>query len=105
MKPDLDPALHAFAKQLRQRLGHHVRHIMLFGSRARGDDRVDSDDDMLAVVESRVPGVRSTILEIERGLMDRHGVLVATVLRNEDEWRRSQEFPLALNVARESVTL
>lgn len=94
-----------FAAELRHRLGVRVRQILLFGSRARGDARHDSDYDMLVVVDRRTPEVRSIILEIESGLMDRYGVLVASVLRSEEEWQRTQGFPLACNVAREGVAL
>lgn len=105
MKSGVDPVVREFVAQLRQRLGDHVRRVLLFGSRARGDAREDSDYDMLVVVDHRTPDVRATILEIEHGLMDRHGVLVATVLRSEEEWRQGQGLPLACNIAREGVAL
>jgi hypothetical protein len=60
---------------------------------------------MLVVVDHRTPEVRSVILDIESDLMDRYGTLVATVLRSEDEWQRTQGFPLACNIAREGVPL
>lgn len=101
----MDQVVKEYVTELRKRLGSSMRQVLLFGSRARGSAREDSDYDMLVVVDQRTSEVRSIILEIEGQLMDRYGVLVATVLRSEDEWRRSQEFPLALNVAREGVTL
>ncbi len=101
----MDQVVKEYVTELRKRLGSSMRQVLLFGSRARGSAREDSDYDMLVVVDQRTPEVRSIILEIEGQLMDRYGVLVATVLRSEDEWRRSQEFPLALNVAREGVAL
>ena len=104
-KKDMDQLLKEFAAELRQRLGSRVRRILLFGSRARGDAREGSDYDMLVVVDHRTPEVRSVILDIESGLMDRYGTLVATVLRSEDEWQRTQGFPLACNIAREGVPL
>ena len=100
-----DQVVREFAGELRGRLGSSVRRIFLFGSRAREDSREDSDYDMLVVVDRRTPEVRSIILEIESNLMNRYGVLVATILRSEEEWLRSQGFPLALNVAREGVSL
>jgi hypothetical protein len=60
---------------------------------------------MLVVVDRQTPEVRPVILDIESGLMDRYGVLVATVLRSEEEWLRTQGFPLARNIAREGVLL
>ena len=86
-------------------MGPSVRKILLFGSRARGDARDDSDYDMLVVVDHRTPELRSTIIEIETQLMDRYGALVATVLRSEEEWQRTQGLPLARNIAREGILL
>jgi len=93
-----------FARQVRQRLGPRVRRIVLFGSRARGDARDDSDYDVV-VVDRRSPEVRETLLGIEVDLLERHGSLVACLLRDEREWEASRRMPIGLNVAREGVPL
>ena len=100
-----DPVMREFATMLRQRLGSHLRQILLFGSRARGDAQASSDYDMLVVVDHRTPELRAIILEVESQLMERYGALVATVLRSEAEWQQLQGFPLARNIAREGVPL
>jgi predicted nucleotidyltransferase len=101
----MDQIVQMFASEVRQKLGHHVRQIVLFGSRARGTPHNGSDYDMVVVVDHRTPELRAVILDIESELMDRYGVLVATILRSEEEWRRSQAFPLAQNIIREGVAL
>src|SRR5947208_9133383 len=100
-----DPVVQEFAAMLRQRLGSHLRQLLLFGSRARGDAQDGSDYDMLVVVDHRTPELRTVILEVESQLMERYGALVATVLRSEAEWQQLQGFPLARNIAREGVPL
>lgn len=90
---------------MRERLGSRVRRIVLFGSRARGDARSDSDYDVLVVVDRRSPEVRDALLAIEVDLLDRYGSLVACLLRDEREWDASQGLPIGLNVAREGVAL
>src|SRR5215471_14856001 len=100
-----DPVVQEFATALRQRLGSHLRQILLFGSHARGDAQDGSDYDMLVVVNHRTPELRAIILEVESQLMERYGALVATVLRGETEWQQLQGFPLAHNIAREGVPL
>ena len=100
-----DPVVQEFATTLRQRLGPHLRQILLFGSRARGDAQDGSDYDMLVVVEHRTPELRAIILEVESQLMERYGALVATVLRSEAEWQQAQGLPLAKNIAREGASL
>ena len=101
----MDQIVQTFVTELRRGLGPRVRQIILFGSRARGDAREESDYDMLVVVDQRTADLRHVILEIESGLMDRYGVLVATTLRSEEEWQRTQLFPLARNIIREGVAL
>lgn len=78
---------------------------MLFGSRARGESRDDSDCADDVVVDRRSPDVREAILAIEVDLMNRHGSLVACLLRDEREWEASQGMPIGLNVAREGIAL
>jgi predicted nucleotidyltransferase len=94
-----------FARLARERLGARVRRIILFGSRARGDARPESDYDVVVVVDRRSPDVREALLDIEVDLLDRHGSLVACLLRDEREWAASQGLPIGLNVAREGVPL
>ena len=78
---------------------------MLFGSRARGDARDDSDCDVVVVVDRRSPEVREILLAIEVDVLDRCGSLVACLLRDEREWAASQGLPIGLNIAREGVLL
>jgi uncharacterized protein len=100
-----DPVALEFARRVRARLGSRLRQLVLFGSRARGDAHANSDYDVVVVVDRRSPEVREALLEIEVDLLDRHGSLVASLLRDEREWAASQRLPLGLNVAREGVPL
>lgn len=101
----MDDVVREFAKGIRAQLGNRVREIRLFGSRARGDARADSDYDVLVVLDQRSPELRAEILRIAVRMMDEYGVLVATVLRSAEEWQKSQGYPFARNIARESLAL
>jgi predicted nucleotidyltransferase len=63
-KPD-NILLDLFLQQMRQRLGDHLRQIILFGSRVRGDFDPDSDYDCLAVVDEVSPAVKNEIITQE----------------------------------------
>lgn len=100
-----DPVVAHYADAVRQRLGARVKSITLYGSRARGDAKPGSDYDMLLVLTERTPATRAIVLEIECEILDRHGELVASLIRDEREWQRAQGFPLARNVAREGIAV
>ena len=48
-EPTLEPALAAFAEQLREQTG--AQRVLLFGSRTRGQTARDSDYDLIVVAE------------------------------------------------------
>lgn len=100
-----DPVISTLAEEVKRRLGHHLRGLWLFGSRARGDARETSDYDVLILVDRKTPEIRTQILDIEVEILDRHEALVASLLRSEDEWQRSRGYPLARNIERERVPL
>jgi predicted nucleotidyltransferase len=94
-----------FADAVRQRLGAHLKDLRLFGSRARGDARADSDYDMLVIVDQRSPEIRAAIIDIEVDILDRYEALVTSVVRSESEWTQRQGLPLAMNIEREGKRL
>jgi predicted nucleotidyltransferase len=101
----MDPIVQEFAHRVRSALGSHLKELVLFGSRARGDARPDSDYDVLVVVDKRSTNLRNRVLDVEVDLLTRDGAHFASLFRSVDEWTRSQGFPLARNIAREGVAL
>lgn len=49
--PEVAEAMEHFRESLHSRFGERLREITLFGSRARGDAREDSDVDLLVVID------------------------------------------------------
>jgi predicted nucleotidyltransferase len=103
--PAIDPVIGDFTTQLKQRLGIRLRGLWLFGSRARGDARPDSDYDLLILIDSDSPTLRDQVLDLQAEMLNRHDALVATLLYTEDDWQHRQGYPLAKNIAREAVRL
>jgi len=79
MKSAIDPVVTTFADETRRRLGAHLRELVLFGSRARGDARQTSDYDMLVVVDEKTSEIRNQLLDIEVEILTRYEVLVTLV--------------------------
>lgn len=54
MNPTLIPAVADLRKKLLERYPERLRHVILYGSVARGDHTTDSDIDILVVLEGTV---------------------------------------------------
>ena len=74
---------------LRDAVVDHIqpRRIVLFGSRARGDARADSDYDLLVVEDRPKEGRMKRWVDLRFALPE-VGCGIDLVLTNEEEWRR-----------------
>ena len=103
--PESDSVVRFFSKAVRRVLGSRLRQIVLFGSRARGDARPDSDYDLLVVVDRVDKGVTHDIDEIAgQVLLDYGAVLSAFSISEEDRGKRPFS-PLLINISREGLTV
>ncbi len=87
LDPDMFAALNQFAKRIRQR--YAVKEILLYGSRARGDHRPDSDVDVAIVLD----GARQRRIDLVEGMaipaweiMMETGVDISPFPMWQDEW-------------------
>jgi len=94
-----------FAQLLRERLGDRVKQVILFGSQARGDASEGSDYDVLVVVDERTKEIEEAVLDLDVEMMNRHEALMCSVIRDENEWRRMEKFPIGWNIDKEGVAL
>lgn len=94
-----------YAHLLRKSLGSCLKNIILFGSQARGSASEGSDFDIIVVVDKRTSDIREAILDAGVEMMNKYSTLFAAIIYSEDEWRKTQGFPLAWNVAREGIHL
>jgi predicted nucleotidyltransferase len=85
----------------------HIRKIVLFGSRARGDERPWSDYDLLILVDRRdrslVNGIYDAVVEIQADT----GCDLSLKIMSEAEWdrRRQAKSSFVANVSREGIVL
>jgi len=94
-----DPVLRFFKVAIMERLGSHLRQVMLFGARARGDATAESDYDLLVVVDQVNSSVTRCIDEIAgQALIEHRSVLSAFPITEHDRVRRRYS-PMLINVA------
>ena len=84
-----------------------IERIVLFGSRARGDHRPDSDYDLLVVVERRDSVIIDALYEAVMDILLGHGRLVSLKILETRELARLQALgaPFVSRVAAEGVTV
>lgn len=107
---ELDKAL---IEELKQRLPpdvlRHIRRMILYGSRARGDAAEDSDLDLVALVDENTPELEQKLDEIAYSVMWDHDFkpIISLKVFAEERFRIAAEkgFSYYRNVEREGVTI
>jgi predicted nucleotidyltransferase len=95
--------LDTFAAALRDRFGARLRSLVLFGSRARGAGRDDSDLDVLVLVDGLTRAERLEV--IDRGADESlaWGLVLSPLVVDPVAWR--DDLPIARAIALEGVPL
>lgn len=100
-----DQTLNIFLKQIRQQLGPHLKQVILFGSRARGDFTADSDYDCLVVVDEVTPEIKEKIYEVTGEILYHYNELFSAFPMAQQKYQHDIYEPLLMNVRKEGVIL
>ncbi len=99
------PEASLYANEVRRRLGNHVKQVVLFGSRARGDARETSDYDFVVVLDSKEKAYREQITDAGVAMLNATDKLFAALVYGPDEWSAVRASPLGWNIQREGLLL
>ena len=105
LSPHEKEALKRFADLVQAELRDPGLRVLLFGSKARGDDRPGSDIDVLLIESSGNWRVADKVYEIATGIMLDTGVLISPKVISEARYKGlvRRGTPLAVSVARDGV--
>lgn len=81
-------------------------HVVLFGSRARGDERADSDFDLLVLLDRKGRATwndhDNIVFPLNMEFWGR-GLTVNTIMQTNEEWQAKKATPLYENILNEGV--
>jgi predicted nucleotidyltransferase len=107
LSPEIEPAVRSYQAALAQRFGSRLSEVRLFGSRARGDARPDSDVDLLVLIDDLT--WREAVEAIDLGTEEelRSGVLLSPLPHATAAFQRLCELEtgFARDVERDGVRL
>ncbi len=104
MTTNIRPILKKLKKGLMQIYGDQVDSIMLYGSRARGDERPDSDIDILVVLKDDFNYSEMLRLssDLAASLSLENDVVISRTFVSKEQFEHRQT-PFLMNVRREAV--
>lgn len=97
----MDIIINKFQKQVRKKLKSHIKKIILFGSRARGDAWEWSDYDFAVIVDIRNKEIEDQISEINGELFYEYSKLIGSIIWDEEEWKDRQRYPIGVNILKD----
>lgn len=103
--PQRNQILKRLARTIRSQIGTDLKHIILFGSQARGDQTADSDYDCLIVVEEVTPKILDTVDEIAGNFLYRYNMVFSILPISETRYHTERYNPLLMNATSEGIPL
>ncbi|MFQ5614537.1 MAG: nucleotidyltransferase domain-containing protein [Anaerolineae bacterium] len=96
-----------FVERVRQRFDGQLLSALLFGSRARGEAKPDSDMDVLLVMSRADPEVRKEIRYLAVELWLEHDIYLSTRVWSQAHWRKLEELQTLLyrNIRQDGINL
>ena len=89
LKPQERKAINAFSRRLKKSLGKQLVSIQLFGSKARGESKRDSDIDIYIVVKENTLKIIDKISEIDTYIWDKYNILLSSVVYSLNEEKKN----------------
>lgn len=95
-----------FKKELTRIYGDQIHSILLYGSRARGDERPDSDIDILIVLRDEFDYSEMLKLsdDLAASLSLENDVVISRAFVTEEDYRERQ-IPFLMNIRREGIAV
>ncbi len=99
--------LQELKESLKRLFKDQILKMVLFGSRARGDDDEESDIDIALIVRELTPGLKDRILGEVAKLEFKYDIPLSILILSEEDFNhlRKRERRIALDIEREGIIL
>jgi predicted nucleotidyltransferase len=107
LKPEERRAINAFSRRLKKALGKQLVSVLLFGSKARGESRRDSDIDVFVLIRRQTVSSLSKVAEVASDVWWDYDVEISPVTYDLFEEERNLEIgsPFFDSVYREGLPI
>ncbi len=99
------PVIYEFAAKAREACGDEIEEIILFGSVARGDDRPDSDIDILVITSREDYRLREYLTGLAFDLLMLSGERLSVKVLSRADIVAHQKYPFIRNALRDGVVV
>jgi predicted nucleotidyltransferase len=105
MNPETNRIAEAFAQAVRSKLPGRTTDILLYGSRARGDDSPDSDYDVCIVAPQNDSELEDQVMELAAQFLDRYDAFISPLIYTANNFERFRDAGLFREILREGIRL
>ena len=107
LMPDERAAVTEYLERIRRYFPDRILSIMLFGSKARGDDDAESDIDLLVMVDVETNQFRSQLWRIASDISLDYNVVLSPRVFDQNHWdeTRRTRLPLYRAIIADSIPL
>lgn len=99
------PAIQEFTELIRKLFGSTIIDIIVYGSVARGEDKEDSDIDILVIGRTNDWRFERELIKVAYDIGLDHGVYLSIKYISQDEYHKYQSFSFYKNIQREGISV
>ena len=100
-----DKNLERFVKKLKEEFKDHIKEIILFGSRGRGDYTDESDYDFILIFDEVTDELKERIDSLIIDTMLDYGMVITDFVFTREELEKRRYEPFVINARREGIVL
>lgn len=100
-----DRTLELFLNKAKSTFENHLKKILLFGSRARGDYDKESDYDFILIFDKVTPEIEEKLEELTVEMLLEYGMVISDFAFTEGDLERKKYEPFIMNAKKEGVML